>query len=205
MAAFQQLTEFFPFLVRKARVCSVCFRVFQVNFVVGHIKVTAQDNRLCLCQFQHICTQFVLKIHTVVNSCQTFLAVWRIGSDKPEFFVFQCNQSAFIIHIIIHTCGNRQWFVLCKNGCAGITFFHSAVPVLFIARQVQGNLVRLQFCFLQAEKVCIFSIEKIHKAFAHTGAQAVYVPRNKFHNYLLKKDILLIIQYKPCFFQHCRP
>ena len=36
-----------------------------------------------------------------------------------------------------------------------------------------------------AEKVCIQGFKCVHKAFAHTGAQAVYIPRYKFHIYLL--------------------
>ena len=70
---------------------------------------------------------------------------------------------------------------LCKNCSAGIALFLGAVPVLVVARKVKVGLVRLHLGLAQAEDVGVLGLKKIKKAFARTGAQAVYIPGNQFH------------------------
>ena len=45
-----------------------------------------------------------------------------------------------------------------------------------ISRQFQGNLPFLKLTLLNTENIRIRFLEKIHKALAHTGSQAVYIP-----------------------------
>ena len=79
--------------------------------------------------------------------------------------------------------GNRDRLFFCEHGCAGIAFFLSIVPVLVIARQIQIDLAFLQLTFLYTEYICIYLIEKVHKAFSHAGTQTVYIPGYEFfHN-----------------------
>ena len=46
--ALEQFGKFAPFLVRKACAEMVCFRVFEVDFLVGNVKVAAVDYRFFL-------------------------------------------------------------------------------------------------------------------------------------------------------------
>ena len=45
-----------------------------------------------------------------------------------------------------------------------------------VLRQVKLDLVRLQFCLLQADHIRVDEIHKIEKALAYAGAQTVDVP-----------------------------
>ena len=68
-----------------------------------------------------------------------------------------------------------------KDGGAGVALFLGAAPVLVVARQVERDLPRLEFCLLQAENVRIQRTERVREALCHTGAQPVDVPGYKSH------------------------
>jgi len=63
--------------------------------------------------------------------------------------------------------------------------------IMFFDSNAVGNRQRsfLQLGLLYTEEIRINFVKKIKKAFLHTGAKAVYIPGNKFHNgYSLSLD-----------------
>jgi hypothetical protein len=76
---------------------------------------------------------------------------------------------------------HAEWLVTGEDGCAGVAFFLSGVPVGCVALKLQVELSFLHFGFLQTEKVGIQQSECLAESFTLAGSQAVYVPRNEFH------------------------
>ena len=46
-----------------------------------------------------------------------------------------------------------------KNGCAGISFFFCAVPILMIAVELDDRLIRMHFCFLYRKNIRVERVE----------------------------------------------
>ena len=80
------------------------------------------------------------------------------------------------VDIFAEVIGDGKRLLLGEHRRAGIALFLRAVPVDVILRQIKLDLMRLEFCFLQADDVCVDKIHKIQKALADARAQAVDVP-----------------------------
>ena len=63
-----------------------------------------------------------------------------------------------------------------EDGGAAVAFFFGGIHVKMIPLRRDFGLIRLHFCFLQAEEIRVGGAEIIQKALAHAGAQAVYIP-----------------------------
>ena len=72
--------------------------------------------------------------------------------------------------------GNGKRLFFCENSCPGIALLYRIIPVLMIARQLQGDLSFLQLALLDTENIRVRFLKKFHKALAHTGSQAIYIP-----------------------------
>ena len=179
---FQQGCHFAAFLIGKPGIFPVCFRIFQVNFLMCHIKVTTNDNRFLFIQFQQIAAEIILPLHAIIQTGQPILRVWRINRYQIKVFQLQCNHTPLMIVLLLRqTVRHTQRLLFTENSRSRVAFFLRTVPVLVITRQIQFQLPSLHFCFLQTEKICIHFMEKIHKSFSHTGPQAVYIPGYQFH------------------------
>ena len=85
------------------------------------------------------------------------------------------------VNILAEVIRDGERLALGEDRRARVALLVRAVPVDVVLRQVELDLVRLQFCLLQADHVRVDEIHKIQKALADAGAQAVDIPRNEFH------------------------
>ena len=86
-----------------------------------------------------------------------------------------------VVLVDAKTIADAQRLGFGEDSDAGIALFLGAVPVLVVARKIKVGLVRLHLGLAQAEDVGVLGLKKIKKALARTGAQAVYIPGNQFH------------------------
>ena len=80
-ASGQQLVQLAALLVLKARSTAVGAGVLQVNILMGHVQISAQDHRLFAVQVFQVGAQVVLPLHAVVNAGQLVLGVGYIDID----------------------------------------------------------------------------------------------------------------------------
>jgi hypothetical protein len=80
-----------------------------------------------------------------------------------------------------HAITYAQRLVLGINGCTGVSFFLSVVPITLVALKLKVELSLLHLCFLQAEEVGIEFLKLVLEVLAHASAQAIYIPRYKLH------------------------
>ena len=149
---------------------------------MGHIEIAAVDHRLRLIQLHQIVPQIVLPLHAVVQPGQLVLGVGRVAAHQIEFRVFRRNDPSLVaVDLLAEVIGNREGRLPGKHGGAGIARLVGAVPVAFIARQVEFRLFRAHLRLLQADHICVRKGAEVQKALAETGPQAVDVPRYQFH------------------------
>ena len=166
------------FLIRKACIVMVGGRILQVNFLMRHIQITAENNRFLLLQLLHIGKKSIFPGHPVIQTLQLLLRIRHIFGDQIIFRIFQCDHTAFVVMLrdskaIAH--GKR--LLLYKDSRSGIAFFLRVVPVLVVSRKIHLNLSLLELRLLKAERVRILLLQKlIERSLSHTGAQSVYVP-----------------------------
>lgn len=86
-----------------------------------------------------------------------------------------------VMCIDAHAVRYGEGMLPCKYCRAAVAFFVGVIPILFIAGKSQVDLPFLQFGFLQAENIGVQGVEGIHKSFFYSGAEAVDIPRNTFH------------------------
>ena len=69
--------------------------------------------------------------------------------------------------------------MLGEDGCTGITLLLRGTPVLPVTGQIQSNLLRLEFGFLQAEEVRVHGGEGFREALFHASPEAIDIPGYK--------------------------
>ena len=159
------------------------FWVLQVDFLMGYVHITADDNRFALIQFIQMSTEGIFPSHAVVQTEQTVFGVWSVDINKEEILELQSDDAAFLIVFFdSKTIPNGQRFFFGEDGNTGIALFHSTVPVLMVAGSFNDSLFRLHFGFAQTENISILLLEKVVEAFGDAGAQTIYVPGNQFHS-----------------------
>ena len=90
----------------------------------------------------------------------------------------------------VDTISDIQWLVPGVDGRARISLFLGIIPLGSVTLESQIQLAGLHFRFLQAEKIGIQFVESFFKAFILAGAQAVYIPGDKFHTYVRSSLII---------------
>ena len=129
-----------------------------------------------------IVPQVILPLHAVVQPGKLVLGVGRVAAHQIEFRVFRRNDPSLVtVDLLAEVIGNREGRLPGKHGGAGIARLVGAVPVAFIARQVEFRLFRAHLRLLQADHICVRKGAEVQKALAETGPQAVDVPRYQFH------------------------
>ena len=158
----QQLGKLFPFLVGKARAAPVGAGIFQVDLLVRNVHIAADDHRLFGVQLQQKLPECIIPGHAVIQTGQLALGVGRIDRHQIKLLKLTGDDSAFVVMLgDVHTIFHRKRRHLCKNSRAGIALFHSAVPILLIALQLQCQLIGLHFCLLQTNSVCTDLVKKV--------------------------------------------
>ena len=163
--------------ISEARVFSVGFWVFEVDFVMGNIEVAAEDEGFDVVEPLQVMAEFVFPAHAVAEPSQFLLGVGGVDVDEIEGVEFKGNDAAFAV-VFFHAdaIGSGKGFFAGEDGGAGVAFFDGTVPVFLVARQVNNGLSLLHFGFLQADDVGIKAGNDVNEAFAKCRAQAVYVP-----------------------------
>ena len=173
----EQARHLLSFLVGEPSVLAVCLRVFQVDFLMGHVEVAAYDDGFLGLQLLEELQKVVLPLHAVVEPPQTVLRVGGIAGDEIEVVEFECDDAPLVVvDVDAHAVGDAQGVDAGEDGCSGVSFFLGIVPIAFIALEGDVCLSGLEFCFLQAEAVGIECAETFFKAFFAAGTQAVDIP-----------------------------
>src|SRR5699024_10200885 len=183
---FQKSGKLLSFFIRKAGVSTVCFGIFQIDFFVSHIEITAKNNRFFLIQAVQIRKESILPLHPIRKTRQFILRIRRIDGYQVISRILQGNHPSFLIVLfLVDSAAYRQRFLSGKNSRAGISFLYGIIPVLIISRQIHLNLPFLQLALLYTENIRVKLPEYIHISFIHTGSQSVDIPGNQFHFSLL--------------------
>ena len=154
---------------------------------MSHVQIATIDHRLLCIQGTEVFPQGVLPGHTVVQPCQLPLGVGGVDAHQVKILVFQGDGSALRIMLgNSQAVGHGKGLVFGKDSRTGIALLFGAVPILKIALRGKFRLAGLHFGLLQAEEVRIRLGKEIGKALPQAGAEAVNIPRNKFHKNLVQ-------------------
>ena len=182
----KKLRHLLALLVGKAGIAPVGARVLQVDLLVGHVQVPAENHRLDGVQLCQIGAEIVLPLHPVVDALEAVLGVGGVAAHQIEIGVLGGNDpSLMAVEVVAKAVGYGEGLLPGENGGTGIAFFVSVVPVHMVARQVQLYLACLELGLLQAVDVGSRLPAEIKKALLQTGPQAVDIPGNQFHKRLL--------------------
>ena len=181
-ARLQKLGELAPFLIGKAGVADVLLGVFQVDLLVGHVHIAADDHGLCPVQLLQIGAEVVLPAHPVVQALQLVLGVGGVDADQEEVPIFQGHRPALGVmlrdaQVIAH----GEGLAFGKDDRAGIALLFRVAPVALIAGEIQLDLPGLELGLLQADEIRLEAAENVLEALLLHGPQTVHVPGNEFH------------------------
>ena len=158
-AAAEQHSEGFPFFVGESGIAPVGGRILQVDFLVCHIQIAADDDGFAFVQFVQISPEGRIPFHPVVKPCKSTLGGGCVAGDQIEIIIFEGDESALGVQLFhADAVGHMERFSLAENGGAGITLLFGVVPVFPVAGQIHFHLLRLQFGFLQAASKNILTI-----------------------------------------------
>ena len=71
----QKISEAFPFFVRESGIAPVGGGILQVDFLMGHIQISAGNDRFALVQFLQTQAEGFVPFQPMVDSCQFFLGI----------------------------------------------------------------------------------------------------------------------------------
>ena len=178
----QQLGHLRPLLVGEAGVHPVRLGVLQVDFLVRHVHVAADDDGLLLVQRLQETAEVVLPRHAVVQPPQPVLTVRRIDIHQVEVLHLQRDDAALVVVFLnAHAVADAERLQAGEDGRAAVALLLRIVPVRLIAGQVQAELPLLQFRLLKAEEIGIQRLERLHEILTHYGPKSVHIPTNKLH------------------------
>ena len=177
-ASLQKLGELGPLLIGEAGVAHIGLGVFQVDLLVGHVHIAADDHGLLGVQPLQVGAEIVLPLHAVVDALELVLGVGRIDRHQPEIRVFQRDDPALgVVLWDAQVVAHAQGLVLGENRRAGIALFLGIVPIHMIARQIKiPELSLRQLYLLQTYRIGSAALCKIKKSLINTGSESVDIP-----------------------------
>ena len=205
-AGSQQFGHLAPLLVGEARRAAVGAGVLQVDLLVGHVQVTADDHRLFGVQVQQVSTQVILPLHAVVNAGQFVLGVGHIQVHQIEVLEFQGDGPA-LMAVGLHpdAVPGIEGLQPGVDQSAGIALLLGTVDVFGIAFRLKVRLAGLHLGLLQADGIGVKGSKGFGKALFQAGTKAVHVPADEFfHGRILSKTECCIQAARAgvqCFFQ----
>ena len=173
----QQFGHLASLLRGESRIVFVGRRVFDIDLLMRHVQITADDHRFLSVQPPDIGAKIILPLQAVFQTGEATLGVGGIHVHQLKFIVFQRDDPAFLVMFRhAHAVGNRQRLNPRKNGRAGIPLLYGAVPKLFIADKADFRLPGLHLGFLDADDIGVRGGEKISKPFVQTGPESIDIP-----------------------------
>ena len=149
---------------------------------MGHVQVAAVDHRLFPVQGLQIGQQVCLPPHSVVDAFELLLGIGGVAAYQIEGIKLQGDEPPLVVVLLQpHAVADAEGLPPGEHRCAGIPLFFSAVPILPVALQLQRQLAGLELGLLQAEDICVQSVEGVLKSLVEAGPQAVYIPGDQFH------------------------
>ena len=178
----EQLAELGAFLVGKASVVAVGLGILDVDLLMSHIEVAAEDDGLLGVEALKVGTEGILPRHAVVEALQTVLRVGRIAADQKEIGHLEGDNAPFVIVLVdTDAIGHAERLVTGEDGCARIALLFGIVPIRLIALEGEIELPLLHLRLLKTEEVGIQLTENLTEPFALAGAEPIHIPTDKFH------------------------
>src|SRR3712207_7314314 len=76
---------------------------------MGHVEVTAHDDRLVGVEPTHVSSEIVLPFHAIVEAAQLVLRVGRVDCDEVKVFIFKRDDTSLVVVFIdSHAVGNAD-------------------------------------------------------------------------------------------------
>jgi len=184
----KEFGEFLSLFIGEPGIHVVGLGVLQVYFLMSYVHISTDEDGFLLVELSEVETEGIVPRHAVGESAESVLRVWSIDRNNEEIGIFQCDYSAFGVHVgpavVGHLIDDVLWqsvvdverVVLGVDGCTAVAFLLGIVPVGFVARELQVELSLLDFCFLQTEEIRVECGKGIAEAFTAHGAESVYIP-----------------------------
>ena len=178
----QQLAELGALLVGEARIMAVGFRILDIDLLVGHVQVAAEDDGLLGIEALEIGLEIILPRHAVVETLKTVLRVGRIAAHQEEVVHLEGDDAPLmVVHVDADAIGDAERFPTGEDGGAGVAFLVGIVPIALVALEGYVELSGLHLRLLKTEEVGIQLLEYLAEALALAGTQAIDVPTDDFH------------------------
>ena len=124
-----------PFLICEACAEVVGLRILDVYFLVRHVHVAANDDRLHGIKLVQMSLKCVFPLHAVAQPAWLapfyfcLLRVWRINAHEVEVWIFKRDDAAFVVVLLnAKPVDCAQWVVLGVDGCAAVAFALAPKP-----------------------------------------------------------------------------
>ena len=154
--ARQELCHLFPLLVCEASIPAVALWVLQVDFLVRHIHVAADDDWFLLVEREKIGAEILFLLHPVVQPAQLFLAVGCVDVHQIEVRHFQRDHSALVVVFLdSYSVGDFQRSMPGEDSRSAVSLLFRIVPIRGVAWELDVQLPCLHLCLLQAEEIRI--------------------------------------------------
>ena len=181
-ACVKQLSHLGAFLVGETGVEVVCGGVLEVDLLVGHVHIAADNDAFAGREAAKVLSEGVLPLHTVWQAAQAVLGVGGIDVHQVELRKLQRNDAAFrIVLFDAYAVCDAQRMLAGVDCRSGVALLLGVVPVGLIAQEFQVQLPGLQLSLLQAYEVSVKGLEDVREALPGYGAEAVHVPTDEFH------------------------
>ena len=179
----EQASHLLSLLVGEPGVAAVALRILDVDLLVRHVHVAADDHWLSLVQIVQIGLEVTLPLHAIFQAAQAVLAVRRIDANQIQAVHLQRQHSSLVVMLFdADTLRHTERRVACVDGCARVALLLGIVPVGGVTGIGEVELSLLHLGLLKAEEVGIQRCEYFVEILSHHGSQAVYVPTDESHD-----------------------
>ena len=156
--------------------------ILQIDFLMGHIEITADNHRLFPVQPPQIIPEGLFPDQPVFQPLQRPLGIRRIHRHAVKLRILQGNDPSLMVMLLdSQSIGHLQRLLAAEHRRTGIALLLRTVPILGIAVELQDGLLRLHLRFLQAENIRIQRLEGLHESLGKTGPQTIDIPGNELH------------------------
>ena len=146
--------EALAFLQGKSGVALVGLGIFQVDFGVGHVQVTAEDYGLGALQGGEISEEGPIPFHAVCETHEPLAGIGRVDIYEEKVLQIEGDDAAFAVVLCFsHAIGDRDRFPAAEDRSARVALSFGAVPVGMVTLKVKGHLLRQGLGLLQAEDI----------------------------------------------------
>ena len=97
----EQMSELGTLLIGEARIAAIGLWILQVDFLMRHIQVATEDNRLLRLQLLDVSQESILPRHAIIQSLQSILRVGYIDRNEIKMLHLQRDDTSFVI-VFLH-------------------------------------------------------------------------------------------------------